>query len=216
MNIIMNEKYLNPLTDFGFKKLFFNELNKELLIDFLNEIILEQGKITDLQYLSTEQLGDEEINRKAVFDIYCKNEKGEYFIVELQKAKQPYFKDRSLFYATFPIQHQAPKGVWNFQLKAVYLVAILDFIVFDEFESDQDRIIEQVRLFRETTKTVYSRKLNFIFVELPKFRKQVQELSINVDRWLFSLKNLSKLGSRPLEVQGVYLRNYSGKQKSGN
>ncbi|MDL2323011.1 Rpn family recombination-promoting nuclease/putative transposase, partial [Bacteroidales bacterium OttesenSCG-928-A17] len=58
----MKETYLNPLTDFGFKKLFFNELNKELLIDFLNEIIQGQGKITNIQYLPTEQLGDNEEN----------------------------------------------------------------------------------------------------------------------------------------------------------
>ncbi|MDL2322648.1 Rpn family recombination-promoting nuclease/putative transposase, partial [Bacteroidales bacterium OttesenSCG-928-A17] len=172
----MKETYLNPLTDFGFKKLFFNELNKELLIDFLNEIIQERGRITDIQYLPTEQLGDNEENRNAIFDIFCTNEKGEYFIVELQKAKQPHFRDRSLFYSSFPIRDQAQKGTWDFQMKAIYLVAILDFVIFDEFKKDKYRTIEQVRLFREGTKTIYSKKLNFVFVELPKFTKEAHEL----------------------------------------
>ncbi len=196
------KKYLNPLTDFGFKKLFFNELNKELLIDFLNEIILEEGKITDIQYQPTLQLGESENDRKVIFDIFCTNEKGEFFIVEMQKAKQPHFRDRCLFYASFPIQKQAPQGSWNFDLKAVYTVAILDFVIFDEFEDDKNYYIEQVHLFRERTKTQYSKKLNFIFVELPKFRKEAEELTTNTDRWLFSLRNLEKLDNRPAEVRG--------------
>ncbi|MCL2649763.1 MAG: Rpn family recombination-promoting nuclease/putative transposase [Candidatus Azobacteroides sp.] len=201
MEVFIKEIYLNPLTDFGFKKLFFNELNKELLIDLLNEIIQEQGKITGIRYLPTEQLGNDRENRKAIFDIYCTNEKGEFFIVELQKAREPYFRDRSLYYSSFPIQNQGKKGIWDFKLKAVYLVAILDFIIFDEPE-EENHVIEHVRLLRERTKTVYSDKLNFVFVELPKFKKEAHELKTNVDRWLFLLKNLSKLNSRPIEVQG--------------
>jgi len=201
MEVFIKETYLNPLTDFGFKKLFFNELDKELLIDLLNEIIQEQGKITGIRYLPTEQLGNDRENRKAIFDIYCTNEKGEFFIVELQKAREPYFRDRSLYYSSFPIQNQGKKGIWDFKLKAVYLVAILDFIIFDEPE-EENHVIEHVRLLRERTKTIYSDKLNFVFVELPKFKKEAHELKTNVDRWLFLLKNLSKLDSRPVEVQG--------------
>jgi len=83
------EKYINPFTDYGFKKLFGEELNKDLLLDFLNELLKEeQGQIKNLTYLKTEYLGDTEIDRKAIFDLYCENEKGEKFIVELQKTKQ--------------------------------------------------------------------------------------------------------------------------------
>ncbi|GHT18502.1 hypothetical protein AGMMS4957_00920 [Bacteroidia bacterium] len=91
MKIGLQATYINPLTDFGFKKLFGTEHNKELLIDFLNEIIKEEGCITDISYLPTEQLGAEEEDRKAVFDIYCTNERGEHFIVEMQNAREPYF-----------------------------------------------------------------------------------------------------------------------------
>lgn len=97
------EKYINPFTDFGFKRLFGEEPNKDLLLDFLNELLKEsEGRIVDLNYMKTEHLGSTQIDRKAIFDIYCENEKGEKFIVELQKAKQKFFKDRSVFYSTFP------------------------------------------------------------------------------------------------------------------
>ena len=124
----MKAKYINPFTDFGFKKIFGEEASKELLIDFLNALIPQANKIIDLKFKNTEHLGLREADRYAIFDIYCENEKGEKFIVELQKAKQSYFKDRTLFYATFPIQEQAKQNDWDFKLKAVYTVAILDFV----------------------------------------------------------------------------------------
>ena len=109
------EKYINPFTNYGFKRLFGEEPNKYLLLDFLNELLKEeQGKTTELQYLKNENLATTELNRKAVFDLYCTNERGEKFIVELQKTKQKFFKDRTLYYSTFPIREQAIVGSdWN-------------------------------------------------------------------------------------------------------
>lgn len=101
----VKEKYVNPFTDFGFKKLFGEEANKDLLLDFLNELLREeQGEIREINYIRNEQLGNLMLDRKAVFDLYCENEKGEKFIVELQKAKQNFSKDRTVFYAAFPIR----------------------------------------------------------------------------------------------------------------
>ena len=198
----LKARYMNLLTDFGFHKIFAEESNKELLIDFLNEIIKEEGLITDIQYLLSEQWGSSKADRKAVFDIFCKTEKGEFFIVEMQNAKQPFFRDRSIFYASLPIQKQAPKGVWNFHLKAVYLVAILDFVLFEDVKEGNGQVVERVQLVRESTKTVYSNKLKFAFVELPKFKKTEKELETNFDKWMFILKNMSKLKDRPESVQG--------------
>jgi len=90
-------RYLNPLTDFGFHKIFGTESNKDLLIDFLNQVIKEEGLITDIEYLRPEQFGDFETDRKAIFDIFCITEKGDYFIVEMQKAKRAFFKERSIY-----------------------------------------------------------------------------------------------------------------------
>jgi len=93
----MRDKYIDIFTDFGFKKIFGTEPNKQLLIDFLNTLIKDRGKIISLTYLKNEQLGRSEVDRKAIFDVYCESERGEKFIVELQKAKQNYFRDRALY-----------------------------------------------------------------------------------------------------------------------
>ena len=84
----MRALYVNPFTDFGFKKLFGEEASKPMLIDFLNSLLPENDKIANLTFKDKEKLGRSEADRKAVYDIYCENKNGEKFIVELQKAKQ--------------------------------------------------------------------------------------------------------------------------------
>jgi len=193
----VKEKYINPFTDFGFKRLFGEEPNKDLLIDFLNVLLKEeQGKIVNLTYLKTEQLGLTELDRKAIFDLYCENEKGEKFIVEMQKSKQNFFKDRSVYYSTFPIQEQAQKSEWNYELKAVYTIGILDF-VFDEDKSDTNKFRYDVKLQDIKTNKIFYDKLTFIYFEMPKFNKTIEELSTHYDKWLYVLKNLHKLDRLP-------------------
>lgn len=188
------EKYINPFTDFGFKKLFGTELNKDLLIDFLNQVLPEKHQIQDLTYARTEHLGNSEADRKAVFDLYCIGVNGDRFIVEMQKAKQNYFKDRSVYYASFPIQDQAKKGDWNYQLSAVYMVGILDF-VFSEDETEQ-LVRHEVQLKDQINRIFYD-KLTFIYLEMPNFNKSVSELETNFDRWMYVLQQLPGLENRP-------------------
>ena len=190
------EKYINPFTDFGFKKLFGEEPNKDLLLDFLNELLsAEQGQITELTYLKNEHL-DQDLNRKAIFDLYCTNQRGERFIVELQKAKQNFFKDRTVYYSTFPIREQAKRADWNYQLNAVYTIAILDF-VFDEGKSKPEKYRYDVKLTDKETCKVFYDKLTFIYLEMPKFTKSVEELETRFDKWLYIIKNLNRLDSIP-------------------
>ena len=197
----LTDKYINLFTDFGFKKLFGTEFNKPLLIDFLNELIgSEAGRIKDLTFLSTEQLGRSRVDRQAIFDIYCENEKGEKFIVELQKAKQNYFKDRSIYYSTFPIQQQAKKGEWNFKLKAVYTIGILDF-VFEEDKKDDRIVYRKIQLMDVDSSRVFYDKLTYIYLEMPKFTKSEEELETHFDKWLYILKNLHLLTDRPKKIQ---------------
>ena len=192
----MNDRYISFFTDFGFKKLFGSEPNKDLLIDFLNELLKgREAPIKTLTFKKTEHLGASEIDRKAIFDLYCESETGEKFIVELQKAKQKYFKDRSLFYATFPIQEQAKRGGWDFKLKAVYTIGILDF-VFDE-DKNNDQYIYDVKLTDQESGEVFHDKLNFIYIEMPKFNKIEDELETRIDKWLFAIKNLDRLDHIP-------------------
>jgi predicted transposase/invertase (TIGR01784 family) len=194
-------KFINPFTDFGFKKIFGEEPNKDLLIDFLNALLQEQGVvIKDLTYKRTDKLGLTKLDRNVVFDLYCENEKAEKFIVEMQKAKQIFFKDRTLFYSTFPIQEQAQKGGdWDFELKAVFAIAILDFS-FDDAEKDKT-IINRVQLLDTQKKTVFYDKLTYLFVQIPNFDKKIDELETHLDKWLFILKYLDKFERIPEKIK---------------
>ncbi len=194
------EKYINPFTDFGFKKIFGEEANKDLLIDFLNELLPDKGKILDLTYLKSEHLGTTDLDRKAIFDLYCENEKGEKFIVEMQRAKQDYFKDRSLYYATFPIQEQAKKGTWNYQLNAVFSIAITDFI-FEDSQAHKTKLLHDIRLIEKETQQIFYDKLRFIYIEIKKFDKKLEEIETHFDKWLYVLKNLPKLDAIPSKLQ---------------
>lgn len=193
----MKAKYINPFTDFGFKKIFGEEASKELLIDFLNALIPQANKIIDLKFKNTEHLGLREADRYAIFDIYCENESNEKFIVELQKAKQNYFKERTIYYSTFPIREQAEKGQWNYNLSAVFCIGILDF-TFDDYESEPEKseVVHTIKLKNQNGKTFYD-KLTYIYVEMPNFKKPEYNLSSRLDKWLFFIKNLEDFQSIP-------------------
>ena len=193
----IEERYISLLTDFGFKRIFGTKPNKDLLINFLNSLFDGFQVIKDVKYLNSEHVGDVFAERKAIFDVYCDNERGEKFIVEMQNAYQKYFKDRSLFYSTFPIREQAPKGAeWNFQLEHVYTVALLNFDLEEE-AFDKNDINHDVGLLDKKTLKVFNDKLSFKYVEIAKFNKTEEELDTLYDKWLYVLKNLSRLDERP-------------------
>jgi predicted transposase/invertase (TIGR01784 family) len=193
----MKAKYLNPFTDFGFKKIFGEEASKPLLLDFLNALLPSADKIVDLNFKNSEQLGQTELDRKAIYDIYCENENGEKFIVELQKAKQNYFKERTVYYSTFPIREQAEKGEWNYNLKAVYCIGILDF-TFDDYETEPEKneVVHTIKLKNQHGKTFYD-KLTFIYLEMPNFKQAESQLKTRLDKWLYFIKNLEDFQSIP-------------------
>ena len=170
------ERYISLLTDFGFKRIFGTAPNKDLLINFLNSLFGKEQVIKDVKYLNSENVGDVYTDRKAIFDVYCENEQGENFIVEMQNAYQKYFKDRSLYYSTFPIKEQVPKSAgWNFKLAHVYVVALLNFDMHDE-AFDKKAIAHDVGLLDKKTKKVFNDKLTFTYVEIAKFDKPLEKL----------------------------------------
>jgi predicted transposase/invertase (TIGR01784 family) len=202
MTLYLKDKYISLLTDFGFKRIFGTEPNKHLLIDFLNTLLPPDRQIADVTLKNNENVGNTPVDRKAIFDIYCQGTNGERFIVELQKAKQNFFKDRSIFYASFPIQEQALKGNWNFQLAPVYAIGILDFVFDDDRNSDQ--LVHIVDLKDQNCREFYD-KLQFIYIELPKFCKPLEDLETHGDKWLFLLKHLANLESPPTRLQeGIF------------
>jgi predicted transposase/invertase (TIGR01784 family) len=191
---VMTARYINPYTDFGFKKLFGEEASKDLLIDFLNELLPIEHKIVHLSFSNPEQLGAVAAERKAIFDIHCEDETGSKFIVEMQKARIKFFKDRAVFYTTFPIREQAEKGDWNFHLNPIYCVAILDFTYGEERR--QKDFISNVQLKDQYCQVFYD-KLVYIFVEMPRFTKTEGELASHKDKWMYFLKYLENFEDIP-------------------
>ena len=194
----MKAKYINPFTDFGFKKIFAEEASKPLLLDFLNALLPLTSKITELTFKNTEQLGQTDADRRAIYDIYCENENGEKFIVELQKAKQNYFKERTVYYSTFPIREQAEKGNWNYNLKAVYCIGILDF-TFEDYsnEAEKSEVVHTIKLKNQNGETFYD-KLTYIYLEMPNFKQQEDELKTRLDKWLYFIKYLEDFETIPV------------------
>jgi predicted transposase/invertase (TIGR01784 family) len=190
----MPTKYLNPYTDFGFKKLFGEEGSKDFLKDFLNQLLPSYHQVVELTFKNPEKIPGTPKERKAIFDIYCQNAKGERFIVEMQKAKVNFFKDRSLFYSTFPIKEQARKGGWDFKLMPVYFIAILDF-QYDEKE-EEAKFRRDVCL-KDQDGDIFYDKLHFKFLQMPLFKKQEHELETHFDKWVYFLKNLENFDHIP-------------------
>ena len=196
----MSGRYINPYTDFGFKYLFGTEPNKDITLELVNALLQGKEVIKSLTLLPTEQLGDTKDDRRSVFDIYCENEQGDKIIIEMQKADQQWFKDRSVYYSSFPIRQQGERGQWRFGLKAVYTIGILDF-VFDEDKDDQEYYHHVVKLMDVNTKEDFYDKLTYIYLEMPKFQKTEGELVTMTDKWLYALKHMPDLLERPKALQ---------------
>lgn len=187
-------RFINPYTDFGFKKLFGEEANKDLLTDFLNQLLPVAHQIESLFFSNVENQGDIVTDRKAIFDISCISKSGERFVVEMQKAKIKYFKDRSMFYTTFPIREQAERGDWDFRLDPIYYVAILDFY-YDEAQ-EKAKVRRDVQL-KDQDCEVFFDKLNYVFLQMPAFEKTKDQLETHYDKWLYFLKHLENLEDIP-------------------
>ena len=216
----MNDRFIDLFTGYAFGKIFSEETSKDLLVNFLNGLLAGVEEIVALTYLKNERLGNNEGERRARFDgpaprLWCVNDKEETFIVEIQRIKPQFFKDRSLYYSTFAIQEQAAKGKdWKgpasrYELKGVYTIAVLDFS-FDD--TDTDKLEHRIKLMDTKTHKVFYNKLTFIYLEVPKFTKELGELENDYDRCrrgygLFAFKNLHKLADRPPELEeGIFKR----------
>ena len=217
-------RYINPYTDFGFKRLFGTEPNKAILMAFLNALFeeetdpkLEKHVITDLNYLPGEHLGILENDRRAVFDVYCETESGKKIIVEMQNSYQQFYKDRSIYYASIPIHEQGLRGAWNFELNAVYVVSIMNFSFgADSLQSNDDNVSTtdvnqyyhtRVMLMDTRLKTIFSDKLTLLFLETKKFNKTEDELQTQLDKWMYLLKNISDMMEQPKTIfEPVFLQ----------
>ena len=120
-------KFINPFMDVGFKRIFGQEVNKDLLIDFLNSLLEGEKRVRDIRFLDKELLPEYAAGRGVIYDEYCVDESGEEFIVEMQNREQVNFRERALYYLSRAMARQGERGVdWRFDLKAVYGVFFIN------------------------------------------------------------------------------------------
>ncbi len=195
-------KYIDPLVDFAFKKIFGSEPNKDLLIAFLNEVFRGRKHIVDLVYNKNEHPGDLKDEGAAIFDLLCTGDKGERFLIEVQRARQGYFKERALFYISRLISENAPKGnrkAWAYNISEVYLIALLEDFTLEG--SPVNTYLHDICLCDRDTGEIFYDKLGYTFIELSKFVKTDTDLDTDLDKWLYFLKNMPRMDRLP-----VYLR----------
>ena len=189
-------RYIDPKTDFGFKRLFAQEESKDILKQFLFDVLKLDHPIQELTYIPNEQLPKGADELIGVYDVYCTDLLGQRFVVEMQRGYQTFIRDRVLYYSTFPIVHQAKKGTtWQFELVPIYCIAILNFAIDVETE-----YLRRIQLMDTQAKTVFYEKLTYVYIELPKFGKQAGELTDAADRWIYLLKYMPELQDIPAEL----------------
>ena len=190
-------KFINPFTDYGFKLIFGREVSKDLLIEFLNDLLEGERVITDLQFLNNEQLLLYPEGRGIIYDVYCTTDTGEKIIVEMQNRMQSNFKERSIYYLSRAIVNQGRVGnEWKFEIKAVYGVFLMNFIIDKNIKLRTDVILSD----RETGE-LFSDKFREIFIALPLFNKNEEECETNFERWIYILNNMETLKRMPFKAR---------------
>src|SRR5574344_1711592 len=191
-------KFINPFTDVGFKRIFGQEITKDLLIDFLNDLLKGERNILDITFLDKEQIPVFDKDRGLIYDIYCTTDTGEKIIVEMQNKYQQHFKDRTLFYLSQAISRQGERGAkWDYSIKAVYGVFFMNF----QLEKWPSPYRCDIELADRKTHESFSDKMRFIYLELPSFRKEEHECETDFERWIYVLKNMDTLKRLPFRAQ---------------
>ena len=211
MRSFLNDQVFADLrSDFMFKRAFGQ---KNILISFLNSI-LKTDRITDVEYRNVEMLGLTKQDRKVFYDIYCHTSDNRDFVVEMQHKSQKYFRDRALYYSTYTIQKQHDEAkkafkrklknitkpfVWDYKLYPVYVISILDYAMEHVGDWPRDKFISHYLVKEEVMNEVHSDSLHFIYIELPRFNKMLENLSDESDKWTYLFNNLSKMNEIPEE-----------------
>lgn len=192
---MVNSKYIDMLTDFGFKRIFGD---KELLMAFLNAFFESEGKvITSVRNINKEMTPVNKDDRTIFYDVLCKTSKGESFIIEMQHKPQDTFRERSIYYMSRAIDDQGRgKKKWNYKLCPVYGIFITNFHLKDVQLPDTP--ITEVVLKNRKTNDIFSDKIRMFFLDLLAFDKKTEEeCETKLDNWIYSIKNSGKMKTAP-------------------
>ena len=214
-------KYIDPMSDFGFKKIFKESGRKELLIRPLNAIF--GLDIADLEIGESERQGETPEDRSACFDLFCTASDGKQFIVEVQRIKQPFFVERAVYYTTFPIAASAQKGLtggatWDYNFPPTFFLGLLDFDFRDlhgsrgadpnsSLNPTPDQFIHRFSLRDDDTGERMTESLRFAFLEIRRFDKTWEECTGFEEQFLYMMKNLHTFAGEPaLREETPYFR----------
>jgi predicted transposase/invertase (TIGR01784 family) len=190
MKSIIDSNYIYPLTDTGFKVIFGTPKNKRLLIDFLNCLLKGEQTIVDIEYTDKEQVSDVREERDIIYDIFCKTDKGEYVIVEMQRQRQSNFIERTIYYAARALSRQGKKGRWNYDIKTVYCVAFMNFMI----EKFGDKLCTDAELTIKGSNEQLSPVLRFFYIQLPLAKEEENaEYVTSLESWTYILHNMEAL-----------------------
>lgn len=187
-------RYINPMIDVGFKLIFGQEKHKRLIKGLLENVF--DLEINELSFTSIEHIGESPEERNAYFDLQCHSEDIGDFIVEVQVKEQKYFADRALFYSTIPIKSQAPKGTWDYHLKPVYFLGLLNFDLPSQSKKEEGWV-HHYSLRNDETNGLLTESIRYIFMEVGPFNKKEEECISFQDRFLYYMKNLPTFVHKP-------------------
>jgi predicted transposase/invertase (TIGR01784 family) len=182
-------KFLDPKNDYAFKTIFGTEKNKAILVHFLNDMLSfkEGEKIQDVTFLKTHQDPEIASKKQSIVDVLCTDEKGTQYIVEMQVAHSAAFAKRAQYYAAKAYVSQMNNGDAYQNLKQIIFLAITDFIMFPDRESyKSDHVILDKDTYKHDLKDFF-----FCFLELPKFKKTIDQLETIIEKWAYFFKNAS-------------------------
>jgi predicted transposase/invertase (TIGR01784 family) len=193
----MLSKFLSPKNDFAFKKIFGTEKNKDILIHFLNDVLTFKGggHIQDVTFLKTFQDPEIAAQKTSIVDILCKDQKENSYIVEMQVAKEKGFEKRAQYYASKAYISQANAGGAYHHFKEVIFLAISDFVMFPKKKGyKSDHIILDKESHENDLKD-----FSFTFIELPKFKKNINQLSNMIEKWCYFFKHAGGTSEKDLK-----------------
>lgn len=191
-------RFINPFTDVGFKRIFGQEVNKPLLISFLNSLFAGKKVITDIHFLNKEMLGINVEDRNSIYDVYCTSDTGEHFIVEMQNRNHKNFKNRAVYYVSKAITWQGERGPeWVFDLKVVYGIFFMNF----RQKGWEDKLRLEGLVIDPDSHKVLLDTTHYIFLQLPAFQKEESECETDFERWIYVLKNMDTLDRLPFKAR---------------
>ena len=198
-------KFINPFTDWGFKHIFGQEINKDCLIKFLNDLLYGERHITDLRFKDKEQLAETRDQKGMIYDIYCTTDTGEEIIVEMQNEYQYNFVNRSIYYTARSIISQAKRGTeWRYDMRPVYTVCLMNFGVHENMPR---KFRTDVVLTDKETGDIVSGNMRIIYLMLPLFDKKSEaECETDFDCWIYILKNMDILDRMPFTARNAVFK----------